>query len=210
MISIPKSGYFLPNRFAFIFLYAMEDVLGINGVKAILHIANHSHWIDNHPPDNLDREVDFAAFSSINASLEEIYGARGGRNLARRSAWSMFERALKHVGGITSVVDLAVKVLPAPVAMRQGLKGISLAFSKVSDQIAGVEDLGDAYAFSFRRCATCWGRSSGEPVCYANIGLLEEALRWMTGGQSFHIQEVQCIAMGDEACVFHIGKKPVD
>ncbi|MGD8814972.1 MAG: 4-vinyl reductase [Anaerolineales bacterium] len=210
MISIPKSGYFLPNRFALIFLQAMEDVLGVNGVKAILHIADLGQWIDNHPADNLEREVDFAAFSSINASLEEIYGARSGRNLARRSAWSMFDRALRHVGGITSVVDLAVKVLPTHVAMRQGLKGIALAFSRVSDQLASVEDLGDIYTFTFHRCATCWGRSADEPICYASIGLLEEALRWMSNGKSFRIQEVQCAAMGDEACVFHIDKKPMD
>ena len=188
----------------------MEDVLGVNGVKAILHIAGHSQWIDNHPADNLEREVDFASFSSINASLEEIYGARGGRNLARRSAWSMFDRALRHVGGITSVVDLAVKLLPTNVAMRQGLKGISLAFSKVSDQLTSVEDLGDIYAFTFHRCAACWGRTADEPICYANIGLLEQAIRWMTDGQNYRIQEVQCAAMGDEACVFHIDKKPLD
>jgi bacteriochlorophyll 4-vinyl reductase len=210
LISIPKSGYYIPNRLALIFLQAMEEVLGVNGVKATLHIAGLSEWIDNFPADNLERGVDFASFSALNASLEEIYGVNGGRGLARRSAWKMFDRALRHVGGITSVIDMAVKVLPMAIATRQGLKAVSIAISKVSDQQASMEDRGETYVFSFHRCTACWGRQSDKPVCHSQVGLLEQCLRWLSGGHSYRVLEIKCIAEGDEACEFQIDKKPMD
>jgi predicted hydrocarbon binding protein len=207
---IPKSGYYLPNRFALIFLQAMEDVLGVNGVKATLHMANLSDWIDNLPADNLDPNVDFSSFSSLNAALDEIYGMRGGRGLARRASWHMFDRAVRHAGGVTSVVDVAVKLLPMRVAVRRGIQAISVAMSRISDQKASVEDDDTNIRFAFHRCAACWGRQSDLPICHSQVGLLEQALRWISGGHSFRVQETTCVAMGDEACVFVIDKEPLD
>ncbi len=210
MLTIPKSGYYLPNRFALIFLKAMEDVLGVNGVKATLHIANLAEWIDNFPEDNLERNVDFASFSALNAGLDEIYGLRGGRSIARRSAWSMFDRALRHTSGVATVIDMAIKFLPMSIAVPRGLKAISIAFSKISDQQANFKNNDETYSFLFHRCAACWGRQSQEPVCHSQVGLLEQCLRWISGGRSFRVQEIQCIAKGDEVCEFQIDKKPTD
>jgi hypothetical protein len=207
---IPKSGYYLPNRLALIFLQAMEDVLGVNGVKATLHMANLSDWIDNHPEDNFDPNVDFSSFSSLNAALDEVYGLRGGRGLARRAAWHMFDRAVRHAGGVTSVIDVAIKLMPTRIAVKRGLQAISVAISRISDQKASLEDDDTVLRFSFHRCAACWGRQSDQPVCHAQVGLLEQALRWISGGHSFRVQETTCVAKGDEACVFLIDKEPLD
>ena len=209
MLAIPKSGYYLPNRFGLIFLQAMEDVLGANGVKATLHIANLDEWIDNFPADDLERNVDFASFSLLNAALEDIYGARGGRGIARRSAWAMFDRALRHASGVASVIDLAIKVLPMRVAVPRGLKALSIAFSKISDQQASVDIHKESYNFKFQRCPSCWGRQSEVPICHSHVGLLEQAAHWMSGGRAFRVQEIRCVARGDEACEFQIDKEPI-
>jgi len=50
MEAIPKSGYYYPNKIARIALLALEDVMGKNGVNAILNLANLQHLIDNYPP----------------------------------------------------------------------------------------------------------------------------------------------------------------
>ncbi|PJF39572.1 MAG: 4-vinyl reductase, partial [Chloroflexi bacterium] len=34
-----KSGYYYPNKFARIFILAMEEIMGANGLKAILNLA---------------------------------------------------------------------------------------------------------------------------------------------------------------------------
>jgi hypothetical protein len=81
MQPIPKSGFYYNNKIARIAILAYEEVLGKNGLNAILNLANLSHLIDNYPVDNLKREFDFADFSSINGALEEMFGPRGGRSL---------------------------------------------------------------------------------------------------------------------------------
>ena len=85
MEPIPKSGYYYPNRFALITLNALEEVMGKNGLNAILNLAHLPHLIDNYPPANLERAFDFADYTAINMALEEMYGPRGGRGLALRA-----------------------------------------------------------------------------------------------------------------------------
>ncbi len=81
MDPVEKSGYYYANKFALIMLKALEDVLGENGLKAILNLAHLPELIDNFPPDNLNKEFDFSDVSAINQALEEIYGPRGGAGL---------------------------------------------------------------------------------------------------------------------------------
>ena len=60
MEPIPKSGLHYPNNIARIYLQAMEEVMGKNGLNAILNMANLNNLVDNYPPNNLNREFDFA------------------------------------------------------------------------------------------------------------------------------------------------------
>ncbi len=90
MEQIPKSGFYYANKFARISLLAYEDVMGKNGLNAILNLAGLSNLIDNYPPDNLEREFDFADFTAIHIGLEDMYGPRGGRGLALRAGRATF------------------------------------------------------------------------------------------------------------------------
>ena len=112
MDPIPKSGLNYPNKIARIALLAVEEVIGRNGLNAILNLANQSHLINNYPPDNLERAFDFADFSSVMGALEEMYGPRGGRGLAQRAGRATFTNGLKNFGALAGVGDLAFKVLP--------------------------------------------------------------------------------------------------
>jgi hypothetical protein len=90
MEPIPKSGYYYANKFGLIMIKALEDVMGKNGLNAILNLARLPHLIDNNPPGNLAKEFDFADVSAINQALEEMYGPRGGRGLALRAGRATF------------------------------------------------------------------------------------------------------------------------
>jgi hypothetical protein len=59
MEPIPKSGYFYANKIAYLALKALADVMGRNGLNAILNLAHLPHLIENPPPDNLAKEFDF-------------------------------------------------------------------------------------------------------------------------------------------------------
>jgi hypothetical protein len=94
MSPIPKAGLYYPSKFGLIMIKALEDVMGKNGLNAILNLAGLNIYIDNYPADNLEKSFDFADVSSINIALEEMYGPRGGRGLALRAGRSTFADAL--------------------------------------------------------------------------------------------------------------------
>ncbi len=60
------------------------------------------------------------------------------------------------------------------------------------------------------RCPACWGRQTSYPCCHLSTGLLHEALRWVSGGKNFDVEEITCIAMGDTTCTFEVIKQPLD
>ncbi|WP_299029354.1 4-vinyl reductase [uncultured Thermanaerothrix sp.] len=209
MEAIPKSGYYYPNKIARIALLALEDVMGKNGVNAILNLANLQHLIDNYPPDNLERQFDFADFSAINGALEEMYGPRGGRGLALRAGRATFQDGLRHFGALAGVGDLAFKVLPLQAKLRIGLPAMAKIFSTTSDQYSTVEEKDTHFIYTIHRCPVCWGRKSDRPDCYMAVGLLQEGLKWVSGGQEFRVNESKCVAMGDPVCEFVIFKEPI-
>lgn len=209
MEPIPKSGYYYANKFARITLEALEEVMGKNGLNAILNLANQPHLIDNFPPNNLEREFDFADFSSIQTALEELYGPRGGRGLALRAGRATFDQALRNFGALTGVGDLAFKVLPLQAKLRIGLPAMAKIFSQMTDQHSTVEEHPNEFVYTIHRCPVCWGRHNVDrPVCFVATGLLQSSVKWVSGGMEFKVTEVRCKAMGDPNCDFIIPKEP--
>jgi predicted hydrocarbon binding protein len=207
---IPKSGKFYPNKFARIAIQALEDVMGRNGVNAILNLANLSDLINNLPPDNLERKFDFADFSAINGALEVLYGVRGGRGLAQRAGRTTFDTGLKNFGALAGVTDKAFQEQPLEVKLRIGMPAVARIFSQTSDQRITVTETDDHFIFSVQTCPVCWGRHADTPDCAISIGLLQAGLKWVSGGLEFNVSESRCIAVGDEACDFIILKQPVN
>jgi len=210
MDPIPRSGYNYANKIVLITLEALEDVMGTNGLNAILNLAHLPHLIDNLPPNNLEREFDFADFSSINLALEEMYGPRGGRGLALRAGRAAFDDALRNFGALAGAGDLAFKVLPLQTKMRIGIPAMAKIFSQISDQHTTVKERENDFLYTIHRCPVCWGRPlSDRPVCFVAVGLLQESLKWLSGGNEFRVNESKCVAMGEEVCEFVIQKIPM-
>jgi hypothetical protein len=205
-----KSGFNYPNKFARITIEALEEVMGKNGLNAILHLANLSDLINNYPADNLEKEFDFAYFTALCTALEEMYGPRGGRGLALRAGRATFADALRGFGALAGVGDLAFKVLPLAAKLKIGLPAMANIFTQFSDQISNVRDDGDKYIYTLERCPMCWNRKSDRPVCYVGQGLLQEGLRWVSGGHEFKVDLAACIAKGDDMGRYLIYKEPTD
>jgi len=206
---IEPSGYYYTNMIVRFTLEAMEEVMGRNGLNAILNLAGLSHLIDNYPPANVKKEFDFADFSVLMGALEEMYGARGGRGLQLRAGRVGFARGGQKMGAMVGVGDLAFKVLPLNAKLKAGLPAMAKIFSQFSDQKSTVEDRGEYYAYIMNPCPVCWGRTADRPICYAGKGLVEEALHWVSGGLKFRVEEIECKAMGDETCTYAIYKEPI-
>jgi hypothetical protein len=210
MEPIPPSQYYYANKMGRLILKAQEDVMGKNGLYAILNLAHLPHLIDNMPPDNLDREFNFSEVSAINQALEEMYGPRGGRGLALRAGRAAFSDGLRNFGALAGVGDLAFKVLPLHTKLRIGLPAMAKIFSQITDQHSTVVERENDFVYTIHRCPVCWGRSGlDKPVCFIAVGLLQEALKWVSGGSEFRVNESRCVAMGHEVCDFVINKTPI-
>ena len=209
MQNIPKSGLYYPNRIGRIYIQALEDVMGKNGVNAILHLANLTHLIDNYPPENLDRAFDFADFSALSGALEEMYGPRGGRGLALRAGRAAFAQGVKNFGALAGAGDLAFRVLPLTTKLKIGIPAMAKVLSSVSDQRSEVSETPTEYHYTMNPCPCCVGRKSDKPMCHAGAGLLQEGLRWVSGGHEFRVQETKCLGCGDDTCLLVVQKEPL-
>ena len=210
MEQIPKSGYFYANKFARLALNAYEEVMGKNGLNAILNLIGLKNLIDNYPPDNLERQFDFADFTAIHVGLEELYGPRGGRGLALRAGRATFNHGLKNFGALAGFGDNAFKELPLQSRIRIGLPAAARIFSQVTDQLSTVEETTDAFVWTTRRCPICWThKGADKPVCYITTGLLQAMLTWVSGGLEYRVNESRCCAIGDTICEFMIQKEPI-
>jgi hypothetical protein len=204
------SGYYYPNRFGLILFDALEEIMGRNGLNAILNMAGLSQFIDNPPPDEMDKGFDFAYISALNQALEEMYGPRGGRGLQLRLGRVLFAQGLANFGALVGASDLAFKVLPLQAKLKAGLPAVAKVFDSLSDQTSYVKDSGeDHFLYIIDRCSMCWGRQVERPGGFIAAGIIEESLRWLSGGRTFRVDQMTCMGMGHENCTFAVYKEPI-
>lgn len=206
---VTESGYYYPNKMGRILLVAMEEVMGRNGLNALLNLVELRQFINDLPPDNLEKEFDFAHISNLLRGLDEVYGPRGGRGLALRGGRAIFSRGLKQFGALAGVGDLAFKVLPLQTKLKIGVPAVARIFTQFSDQQSRVEEYDDHFLYYIERCSMCWGRETDRPLCHVAVGILQETLRWISGGLEFRVDIIECIGQGDKAGILRIDKEPI-
>ena len=202
--------YYYPNNMGRIILLSMEEILGHNGLKAVLNQSNLSHLINNYPPNNLDLQFKFENLSKIQVALEELYGPNGGRGLALRTGRACFKYGLQEYGPILGLTDLAFRLLPMNEKLVAGGEIFAGCYNKFSDQRVRVDQDEGYYYWIIERCPTCWGRHTDEPACHLAVGILEEALFWVSSGKHYRVEETECIAKGDATCTIKIDKQPIE
>lgn len=207
---IPTVQYYWPNKMGRMYLLSLEDVMGKNGVNAVLNLAKLRHRINNYPPDNLDLGWSFDEMGGLNQALDDMYGPRGGKGLAIRAGRGGLYYALRDFGAVLGVADLAFRLLPLGMKMKVGINAMADTFNRTSDQIVRLEEDSEHFFYHIDRCPVCWGRTADVPICHGALGLLQEGLHWVTGGKTIQVEETQCIAMGEPSCLFVIDKRPLD
>ena len=191
--------YTYPNRLGRIILLAMEEIIGKNGVNAVLNQAKLRNRINNYPKNTLDKNFRFEEISQIQTALEASYGLRGGRGLALRAGRACFKHILRDFGPEMNFTDLASRIDPLEDKVRMTTKVLAEVFNKVSDQRVTVTENENRFLWVISPCPFCWQREAEDAVCLMAVGLLQEALYWVSGGKFFHLEETNCIARGDEA-----------
>ena len=201
--------YYYPNKMGRIVLTAMEEIMGRHGVNAILNLAKLNHLVNNYPPNNLRLGFTFAEFSRIQQTLDEMYGVRGGRGLALRAGRETWKYALKEFMPILGITDLVFRTLPLGIKIKIGLDVFAETLNKFTDQQIRLGEDERGFLWIIERCPVCWRRTSETPTCHLAVGLLEQSLDWVSRGRRFRVEEVSCVAAGDDTCTIVISKKPL-
>jgi predicted hydrocarbon binding protein len=202
--------YFYPNKLGRIVLMAIEEIVGHNGLNALLNLANLHHLINNLPPNNYDLGFPYEDISALHRALEEMYGPRGGRGLALRAGRACFKYGMREFGPSLGISDLTFRLLPLHMKLKVGAEVFARTFTRLTHQVIRLEEEPDAYLWIIERCPICWGRTSEVPCCHLAVGILQESLFWVSGGKNFLVDEIACIATGDPTCTIRVDRQPLD
>jgi hypothetical protein len=206
MKTIPDSGLKYPNSFVFNLLKSLEDVLGKNGVKAILNLSGQSSMIDNYPPDNMDPEIDIARYSMIMGALDDMYGDRGAQALALKAGNKLFIETVQDKDPLGVNSD-AYKAKSVQEKIESGL--IMLHSFVTKSPISSMPRTADGqFLYSVEHCAVCYGRETKVPRCYLNVGLLQAVIRYSTNGLELPVTQIKAHSCGDPVCEYVIPSIP--
>ncbi len=207
---VAQKVYYYPNKIGRIILLATEEVMGRNGVNAVLNLARLRHLVNNYPPNNFDRQFSFEEVGGIQQALEDMYGPRGARGIALRQGRACFKYGIREFGPVMGIGDLAFRLLPVGMKMKVGIEVFAEVFNKFSDQVVRLGEDEENFICTIERCPVCWGRHTLEPCCYLAVGALQEGAYWVSGGKNYSIEEITCIAKGDANCTILVSKRPLD
>lgn len=201
--------YHYPNRMGRIILLSMEEVMGRNGVNAVLKLGSQADLIENYPLDNTELGFPFSAVSHLGETLEQVYGPHGGRGLSLRIGRACFNYGVRQYSAQLGLTEVAFRLLPLPAKLSAGAKALAELFNNFTDQRVRIEEEDKHLLWHIERCPLCWERQAAEPVCHLAVGLLQEALYWLSGGKVFHVEEKTCTAAGDTTCTILVDRSPM-
>jgi predicted hydrocarbon binding protein len=189
---------------------AIENVMGENGIKAVLNFGGLKRFIGNYPPNNLEKAVTHADYAEAQQAVEDFYGPRGARAFMLRIGRATFRYTLEEQPAVLGLAGLALKLLPQETRMKLILNRIAQGAGETLNIPSHVEETPEHFIYVAEDCPCRWRkRDLKTPCCYVTVGSLTEAMRWCTG-QEHLVTEFTCINVGDDACRYRIEKKVSD
>lgn len=186
-------------------LTSAQEVMGENGLNAVLRTSGLEQFIGNFPPNNIEPSIQASQYAKLNEAIEQFYG-RGGRGMLKRIGKASFQYAVREQAALLGLAGVALKLLPERQKIKFILNSMAGALKKSNPQVeAWVDDSGARIAYLESTCAICQGRHGEKPICYLYTGSIGEAVQWATG-KEFEILETHCCAKGDPYCRFEVGE----
>src|SRR5512145_899056 len=186
-------------------LTSAQEVMGDNGLNAVLRTSGLERFIGNFPPNNLEPSIQASQYARLNQAIEEFYG-RAGKGMLRRIGKASFQYGVREQAALLGVAGVALKLLPERQRIKFIFNGMVDALKKSNPEVnAWVDESGDRLAYVEATCAICNGRHSEMPICYLYVGSITEAVQWATG-KEHEVVETHCLAKGDPYCRFEVGE----
>jgi hypothetical protein len=186
-------------------LTSAQEVMGDNGLNAVLRTSGLERFIGNLPANNLEPSIQASQYAKLNQAIEDFYG-RAGKGMLRRIGKASFQYAVREQAALLGVAGVALKLLPEKQRIKFILNGMVDALKKSNPQVdARLDERDGKLAYIESTCAICHSRHSETPICYLYAGSIGEAVQWATG-KEHQITETHCLAKGDPYCRFEVGE----
>lgn len=207
-INIPDDAPYI-NALLYQTMQGIEEVLGSNGLKAVLQNSGLERYVNNPPPNDLASGIAAREFAQLNAAIE-VFTGRAGKGMLQRIGRAAFRWGIKEQSAAMGLAGLALKALPQRLRMRAVLLGIRKGLmDTVPYGLIDVRDEDGTFVFTDYACVICHMRQDDRPLCHMYIGTLSEAMAYATGKdfRQFEVIETHCRGKGDGYCRFEIREK---
>jgi predicted hydrocarbon binding protein len=200
----------LSRKMGAILYKALEETIGQKDLNDALEMASVYGPADQFPANHYVNNIHFDDVCRLQASLEKLYGLRGSQGLALRSGRACFKYGLREFGTQLGYTETAFRLLPLNLKIYTAAQLFAESLNKAGYKRVLVEENATQVLVHIENCPFCQNRHADSGVCFIAIGLLQEALYWLSGGKHFRIEETDCIAKGDPRCTLVLQKQPVE
>lgn len=201
----------IPNAALRTLLKAIEEVMGENGLKAVLNLGGLQRYINNFPPNDLEMAVTHEDYGKAQQAVENFYGGRGARAMLSQIGRATFRYSLEEQPAVLGLAGLAMRMLPETTRMKMVLGRIVDAGNKKLNMGVSLEEDSETFKINYEACPGLHReREENSMCCYTTVGVFQESTRWLSNGKHFRVQQMTCKRTGDPTCQFCIWKKPIE
>ena len=194
----------LPNRRLSAVLFAIQDVMGRNGLNASLKLAGLHRYIGHLPPANDQRDLHASEYAALIQAIETQLGS-GARGQLNRIGHAAFRQLVVADKLRWNSLAFFNRFLTPRQRMRRALAELARFLSAPDGQAAVYSD-DQRLLFTDSASDATYKRKRNVEICWLMLGQIQECLYWATGDH-YDVVEVACRAKGDPACKFQIGDK---
>jgi predicted hydrocarbon binding protein len=173
-------------------LDATREVLGENGLKALLNYAGMAYILGGTPDYSFAKNYEEREFSTLAASYYSILGTSGAK--------ALFRLIGKAIGAKVIASGVFDSLKDAPID-EKSLKVVELYAMATGKGTVFRE--GETIVYDNPQCTACQGLKDDTPVCTAQNGMFDEFFKW-AGVKGKRTVETKCFAIGDKTCRYEL------
>jgi len=199
----------LPNQIMYLALISCEDVMGANGLNAILNYAKLQKFIGNHPPNNLELEQSSEDFTKFLSGMIGVLGEKGSKTITYQIGKKSFDIIREQFPSLLNIegVELEDRTPDRLFGEYVRIQGIMFEAAKaIFGDIYNYYEDDRGFVSELSPCYWCKGLKTQTPICNAGTGFAAAIAKWIIGND-VKIEETHCIAAGDEKCI-HVTYRP--
>ena len=160
------------------------------------------------PPADESPSATVAELSQLFATSFLIFGDKGVKPILLRVGRNTLRHFQETNKTLATLAGAAFKVLPTDAKIKLVLSRSARVAEESLHAPHRTYDTPEGYFVEISACPYCAGITADHGICYLPVGFYGEALRWATGN-SYPVEEIECVAAGGQVCRFRIGREPV-